>query len=167
MMERKQPEAKEEKGCHKEIMRRMREGYAGRRGGIASGDEIMSTLQKNPRMEENSVVKAIMVEAGVPYSLCRFVTDLLEGSDNGGVFCSEHSFSSFADVLADLKQMIDYPDAFIHLSVTDQWKLAFSEKLYGRLEETKILMDAAERVTKVYENPIFGIPGLNNKKTEV
>jgi len=37
VMERKQPEAKEEKGCHKEIMRRMREGYAGWRGGIASG----------------------------------------------------------------------------------------------------------------------------------
>lgn len=34
---RKQLEAREEKERHKEIMRRMREGYDGRRGGIASG----------------------------------------------------------------------------------------------------------------------------------
>ena len=34
---RKKLEAREEKERHKEIMRRMREGYDGRRGGIASG----------------------------------------------------------------------------------------------------------------------------------
>eukprot|EP00804_Cyclotella_cryptica_P028367 CCRYP_016428-RA/>CCRYP_016428-RA protein AED:0.11 eAED:0.11 QI:153/1/1/1/1/1/4/1078/1095 len=98
-------------------------------------------------------ITTAMLKAGVPYPLCQFVVDLLGGECSDGLlFRSDVSFASFSDVLLDLKQMINNPEAFIHLSVRDQWKLAFVNKMYGRESEKKMIMDAASRTTGTTSN---------------
>jgi len=44
------------------------------------------------------------------------------------------------------------PAAFIHLSVRDQWKLAFGEKMHGRDKEQRVLLDVASHVTGFVSN---------------
>eukprot|EP00804_Cyclotella_cryptica_P028362 CCRYP_016431-RD/>CCRYP_016431-RD protein AED:0.05 eAED:0.05 QI:491/0.6/0.5/1/0.2/0.16/6/0/1361 len=95
----------------------------------------------------------VMLNSGVPYPLCRFVVDLLgEDCSDGLLLRSDNSFASFSDILSDLKQMINNPEAFIHLSVRDQWRLAFGNKMHGRESEKKMIMDAASRTTGTTSN---------------
>ena len=44
-------------------------------------------------------------------------------------------------------RMMDKPDAFIHLTAHDQWRLAFGQKLHGREKEKETIMDVATKVT--------------------
>jgi hypothetical protein len=98
-------------------------------------------------------ISTAMIGSGVPYPLCRFVVDLLGGECSDGLlFRSDSSFESFSDILQDLEQMIANPEAFIHLSIKDQWRLAFGEKMHGRDKEQKMLLDAAARVTGTNSN---------------
>merc|ERR1719253_2392624 len=97
-----------------------------------------------------------MLSANVPFPLCRFVSDLLDSEQGGMLGRSEHSFSSFKEVISDLKQMMDNPEKFLHDSSPDRWKLSFGDKLYGREQDTRAFMNAAERMTTVMDDPIFG-----------
>ena len=118
-----------------------------------SEDREQAKRQRASTVNKQGRISAAMVEAGVPYPLCRFVVDLLGGECSDGLlFRSDDSFESFSDVLADLKQMMDNPEAFIHLSVRDQWRLAFGEKMHGREREYEMLMDAAARVSGTKSN---------------
>ena len=109
--------------------------------------------QRASAVNKQGRISAAMIDAGVPYPLCRFVVDLLGGECSDGLlFRSDNSFDSFSDVLADLKQMMDNPEAFVHLAVRDQWRLAFGEKMHGREKEYEILMDAAARVSGTKSN---------------
>ena len=101
---------------------------------------------KRQRAQQTGGITTAMLSAGVPYPLCRFTIDLLGGED-GQLFRSDNSFESFNDVLTDLNQMMDNPDAFIHQSVEDQWNLAISDKLHGRESEMNIIMDVAAKVS--------------------
>ena len=86
-----------------------------------------------------------MINSGVPFPLCRFVIDLIGGESCDGLlflFRSNVSYQSFTDVLDDLKHMKN-PEAFIHLSVRDQSRLAFEDKLHSRSREKKLIMDVA------------------------
>lgn len=123
-------------------------------------DEILEMISKSYRKTESEDsnyggVMPAMVDAGIPFPLRRFISDLL-CDEHGGVFRSEHSFTSFDDVLSDLKQMIDNPDVFLHGSVSDQWRLDFGDKLYGRTVEMEALMNAANRVVKIADEPLTG-----------
>ena len=53
--------------------------------------------------------------------------------------------------LNDLKQMKN-PETFIRLSVRDQWRLAFEDKLHGRSREKKLIMDVACKVSGTSSN---------------
>ena len=53
--------------------------------------------------------------------------------------------------LNDLKQMKNL-EAFICLSVRDQWRLAFENKLHGRSREKKLIMDVACKVSGTSSN---------------
>ena len=121
-------------------------------------NEILNLLRKNPRKtldKESSGIASAMSEAGVPFPLCRFVSDLLDGYDSAcGLFRSDVAFTSFSDIISDLEQMIEQPDAFLHSSATDRWKLAFGEKMFGREKETKALMDVSERVAASPNNSL-------------
>eukprot|EP00804_Cyclotella_cryptica_P012670 CCRYP_020196-RE/>CCRYP_020196-RE protein AED:0.38 eAED:0.38 QI:664/1/0.5/1/0/0/2/0/265 len=100
-----------------------------------------------------SSLTSAMIKAGVPFPLCRFVVDLLGGERSDGLlFRSDNSFQSFSDVITDLKQMIEKPDAFVHLNTSDQWRLAFGEKMHGRESEKKIIMDVASMVNCTASN---------------
>jgi hypothetical protein len=115
-----------------------------------------SSQAKRPRAADankQARISSTMLGAGVPYPLCRFVVDLLGGECSDGLlYRSDSSFKSFADILQDLEQMIADPEAFIHLSIKDQWRLAFGEKMHGRDKEQKMLLDAAARVTGTNSN---------------
>ena len=118
-----------------------------------SGDREQAKRQKASMANKQSRISSVMIDAGVPYPLCRFVVDLLGGECSDGLlFRSDNSFESFSDVLSDLKQMMGNPEAFVHLAVRDQWKLAFGEKMHGREKEYEMLMDAAARVTGTKTN---------------
>jgi ATP-dependent RNA helicase DDX31/DBP7 len=71
---------------------------------------------------------------------------------DGLLFRSDNSFDSFSDVLGDLKQMMKNPEAFIHLGVRDQWKLAFGERMHGREAEKGKLLEVASRITGITSN---------------
>jgi hypothetical protein len=110
---------------------------------------------KRPRASARNQgrLSSAMINVGVPYPLCRFVVDLFGGDcSNSLLFRSDNSFESFSDVLADLKQMMGNPEAFIHLSVKDQWRLAFGHKLHGRETEKGIIVDVASRITGATSN---------------
>jgi len=141
-------------------------------------DEIMGMLRKNVRTitseqfaQQSSGIIPAMLEALVPFPLCRLVSDLLDDDDDDETSMfgrSERSFSSFSDVLADLKQMVDDPEEFLHNSNPDRWKLVFGKKLYGRGGDTKSFMDAADRVATTRDDPIFnGLNGLAGRRKEV
>ena len=135
-------------------------------------DKILDMLRKNYRVTESEDSNcgrflASMVDAGIPLPMRRFISDLL-GDEQGIMFRSEYSFSSFIDVRSDLKQMIDHPDGFLHGSASDSWKLDFGNKLYGRDAELKSVMDVANRVVSTMGDPIFDEQTrLERKKAEV
>ncbi|KAL7427036.1 hypothetical protein ACHAXH_001318, partial [Discostella pseudostelligera] len=81
-------------------------------------DEILDMMHKTYRKSTESDVNnnnhyreflSAMVDAGIPFPMRRFISDLMS-DNNGGSFCSEHSFASFEDVLLDLTQMSNNPD---------------------------------------------------------
>eukprot|EP00804_Cyclotella_cryptica_P013328 CCRYP_005112-RC/>CCRYP_005112-RC protein AED:0.18 eAED:0.18 QI:308/1/1/1/0.83/0.57/7/3885/795 len=126
------------------------------RGSVECFEATNQAKVKLPRKavdENEGRITTAMLNAGVPYPLCRFVVDLLGGECSDSLlFRSDVSFESFSDVLLDLKQMITNPEAFIHLSVRDQWRLAFGNKMHGRESEKKMIMDAASRTTGTTSN---------------
>eukprot|EP00804_Cyclotella_cryptica_P014082 CCRYP_021190-RA/>CCRYP_021190-RA protein AED:0.03 eAED:0.03 QI:0/1/0.85/1/0.83/0.71/7/1221/1474 len=112
-----------------------------------------------------SSLTSAMIKAGVPFPLCRFVVDLLGGERSDGLlFRSDNSFQSFSDVITDLKQMMEKPDAFVHLNTSDQWRLAFGEKMHGRESEKKIIMDVASMVNcTASSNPALLLPEITQQ----
>ncbi|KAL3786625.1 hypothetical protein ACHAWO_004443 [Cyclotella atomus] len=111
------------------------------------------TKRQRPAGRMQGMLPSAMIDAEVPYPLCRFVVDLLGGEcSDGSLFRSDNSFDSFSDVLGDLEQMMKNPEAFIHLGVRDQWKLAFGEKMHGREAEKGKLLEVASRITGVTSN---------------
>eukprot|EP00804_Cyclotella_cryptica_P007759 CCRYP_001367-RB/>CCRYP_001367-RB protein AED:0.13 eAED:0.13 QI:72/1/0.83/1/0.6/0.5/6/0/1635 len=112
-----------------------------------------------------SSLTSAMIKGGVPYPLCRFVVDLLGGERSDGLlFRSDNSFQSFSDVITDLKQMMEKPDAFVHLNTSDQWRLAFGEKMHGRESEKKIIMDVASMVNcTASSNPALLPPQIDQQ----
>ena len=136
-------------------------------------DEISDLIRKNFRTTTSEAKDygghtAALLDAGIPFPLCRFVSDLLDNG-HGQMFRSHYSFSSFRDVLSDLEQMIRYPDKFLHGSNPDKWKLDFGSKLYGRGADMKALVDAADRVASIRDDDIIfdGLARLRRKKTEI
>lgn len=132
-------------------------------------DKILDILRKTPRTtleKDTSGITAIMLDAGVPYPLCTLVADLLDGNGcDGGLFRSDNSFTDLSEIISDLEQMLNLPDAFLHASVTDRWKIAFGEKMYGRETETETLLSIAARVRGMSTNDAV-LEALDPKNTE-
>jgi len=56
-------------------------------------------------------------------------------------------FTSLSDVHSDLKQMIDFPDAFLYGTVNSRWEIVFgSNHVFGREKEMQLLMNAVRRI---------------------
>ena len=142
-------------------------------GNAGEEDDIMDMISKHLRVAESierndSGFITAMSDAGIPLPVRRFIIDLL-GDEHGGMFRSAHAFTSFEDVLSDLKQMMMNPDRFLHGTSTDGWKIVFDEKLYGRDDGTDALMIAADRVLGARGEVEMGDrrSRLSRKKSEV
>ncbi len=140
---------------------------------VAEEDEILLDLirkkfRTTTSKENNcSGLKSAMLNAGIPFPFCRFVSDLLDNG-HGQLFRSDYSFSSFRDVQSDLMQMLSNPERFLHSSNPDRWKLIFEDKLYGRSADIKALIDAADRVASQTNDPLFDrLARSTGKKTEI
>jgi len=145
---------------------------------------ILDMIRKHYRATEpeadidngkNGFISA-MIDAGIPFSMRRFIIDLLgdeqqqQQLDRGNLSRSERAFASFDDVLADLRQMTINPDRFLHGSPSERWKIEFDDKLYGRGDEMEALMIAADRVTRVREGALGDnthYSRLAGKKSEI
>ena len=120
----------------------------------ANENDIMDMLRGLENMEtsdeDDDQISSLMRGANLPIPICRLVADLLRSSDtsnNGNQTQGDHPFRSLSDVLSDLQQMVDFPDAFLYATVNSQWDLIFGNaRLFGRKGEIKILMDAASRI---------------------
>jgi len=96
-----------------------------------------------------------MRRGDIPIPLCRFVSDLLYSSriyGDGGGDNNNHDHhkgsicTSMSDVHSDLKQMIDFPDAFLYGTVQSRWEIVFgSNHVFGREKEMESLMNAVRR----------------------
>jgi ATP-dependent RNA helicase DDX31/DBP7 len=115
----------------------------------------MDMIRKQFRASEseeinNSVFNSAMLDAGIPLPMRRFISDL-SGYEDGSMFRPERAFTSFEDLLSDLKQMTINPDRFLHGTHSDRWKIVFDDKLYGREADTEALMVVADRVTRIID----------------
>jgi hypothetical protein len=141
--------------------------------GSEGEDDIMDMIRKHCRGADSEKIKgggyiSAMLDAGIPLPMRRFISDLL-GDEQGGMFRSDRAFTSFEDVLSDLKQMVINPDIFLHGTTSDRWKVVFDDKLYGRDAATEALMIAADRVTFVREGALGDrlTRLISGKKSEV
>jgi hypothetical protein len=124
--------------------------------GVADEEaEIMDMIRKQFRAAESEDINgnefvSAMLDAGIPLPMRRFISDLL-GNQDGNMFRPERAFTSFEDVISDLKQMTIHPDRFLHGTHSDRWKIVFDDKLYGREADMEVLMVVADRVTRTID----------------
>jgi hypothetical protein len=138
---------------------------------IDEEDEIISILQRSSHLhtfeeKDSGDLVSVMLDAGIPFPLCRFVADLLDDK-HGSIFRSEHSFSSFKDIMSDLNQMINHPVEFLHGVSPDRWKIV-GEKLYKKGTSIATFLDAVDQASDTCDDPMFdGLASLMKKKTSV
>lgn len=138
---------------------------------IDEEDEIIDILRRNSHIHTSEEKDSgghisVMLDAGIPFPLCRFVADLLDNG-HGSVFRSEYSFSSFKDVMSDLNQMIDHPVEFLHGVSPDRWRVV-GEKLHNKEASMEAFMGAVGQPSNAGDDPMFdGLASLMGKKTSV
>ncbi len=135
-----------------------------------SNDKIRDLDSSNQDDEKDEIISTMKAATVTPH-LCRLVSDLLRSCPNN-IF--EHGnrnstiFTSLSDVLSHLRQMIDYPDAFLYGTMNSRWELVFGgNRLFGRGNELKILLDAARRVGKYEHNPENNTQQMSSTKEVV
>jgi hypothetical protein len=115
--------------------------------------------------EDDYIIESMRKVGNLPLHLCRFVSDLLYSSrvlekdggssgDGGGGgdnnpphHHKDSIFTSISDVHSDLKQMIDFPDAFLYGTVNSRWEIVFgSNHVFGREKEMQLSMNAVRRI---------------------
>jgi len=96
--------------------------------------------------------KVFLVEQGLPLSICRIVSDLLQAEESNR-FVSKTALLSLEDTQFDLLQMRTHPARFYRDNTSPQMALDHTSlfgrsngKLHGREEETNILIERAARV---------------------
>jgi len=126
-------------------------------------DILLNFAMPGDSDREDDYIIESMRKWNLPLHLCRFVSDLLYssrvlekddggfGDGNGGSSNPHHHqdsiFTSIADVHSDLKQMIDFPDAFLYGTVNSRWEIVFgSNHVFGREKEMQLLMTAVRRI---------------------
>ncbi len=94
--------------------------------------------------DEVSNCIANLASAGVPWSLCALVKNLLECKHVP--FYGDNAYASFADLKADLQLMLDNPSCFLdNIQLSTVPRLEFPDKLFGRDEELLRLGETYKR----------------------
>lgn len=111
-----------------------------------SGDS-KKTAKKQARHEEEKEDEdapyKLLQNAGLPHSICRLVSDMLENS--GGLFSHDDSIATFSDCVTDLSQMAKKPKSFLHDTLVMR-KPKIPNKLYCRDDSLKQCLDVAQQV---------------------
>ena len=86
--------------------------------------------------------------AGVPPSLCRLVSNMLENDNaSGGLFCSDEAVASLSDVIDDLQHMVDDPASYLHDALIFRLEPTIPDnELYGRVDELSQIMGVAKAI---------------------
>mmetsp|Transcript_29350 Transcript_29350/g.63181 ORF Transcript_29350/g.63181 Transcript_29350/m.63181 type:complete len:1300 (-) Transcript_29350:155-4054(-) len=114
------------------------------------GEEIETAQGGGKRRSANKSLFHQLIQNGLPISVCRLLSDLIDGGAN-----SDHSEISVDHVIQDLEQMTSLPDLFLY-DPDDEFfasTIHFGQKFYGRLNELAKLLEITT-VTNV------GQPGL-------
>lgn len=156
---------------------------------IPDEDDILDMFRQLPKTGTNGrndhIVSAMRKgQHRLPVPLCLLVTDLLHTSEvlkgtnsrRNSLSNSQHGtnpvdetatngtscFATLSDVLSDIQQMIDLPDAFLYASMNSRWELVFGNNhMFGREGELRRLLDAADRI----QNPDDGDPTMGSTPT--
>jgi predicted ATPase len=115
------------------------------------------------RRSKLDAYKKELLDADVPESICRVVTDLIHSGEND----EETSFTSLIDVLNELQDIIaDRPHILFYQpdipSVgknTDEVKIDFGNVVYGREVESNRILELAALQTELFINRIILIGG--------
>ena len=103
--------------------------------------------KKQPRRVTKEDVNShytTLEDAGLPPSICRLVSDMLENdNDSGGLFRNDRSIASFSDAVYDLQQMVDDHNSFLHDSLIFSLEPIIPVKLYGRNDELLQCLEVA------------------------
>ena len=103
-------------------------------GGIM---EMLRILSEN-EVDREELLRILKEDGGLPAPLCRLICDIMNASGKS---------ITLADVLRDVSQMMESPEAFLFGTITSRWELVFGNNhLFGRKKEMERLMEAASRV---------------------
>lgn len=124
--------------------------------GSSSSEDDTRQRRKQPRRvtekDECSHYTQLQL-AGLPPSLCRLVSDMLENGDGSGVlFLHDQSVAKLSDVISDLSQMVECPKSFLHDSLIIRLEPIIPDKLYGRNHELQKCLDVADEVISQRES---------------
>ena len=121
-----------------------------RRNKISSPDSLPTTETSSAAKFIKS--KVYLEEQGLPRSICRLVSDLLQAGE-GIRFVSKTALLSLDDVQFDMAQMKTHPHLFLRDNTCPITALRLTSlfgetdgDIYGREEEMNMLMDIAKRV---------------------
>ena len=123
----------------------------------------INNVSKLMRRSKLDAYKKELLDADVPESICRVVTDLIHSGEND----EETSFTSLIDVLNELQDIIaDRPDILFYQpdipivgKNTHEVKIDFGNVVYGREVETNRILELAALQTELFINRIILIGG--------
>jgi predicted ATPase len=138
-------------------------------GGLDIDNESKTSHQASKKSTTSAIsatkfaqAKVFLVERGLPLSICRIVSDLLQAEESNR-FVSKTALLSLEDAQFDLLQMRTHPARFYRDNTSPQMALEHTSlfgrsngKLHGREEETNILIERAARVF-LHTQPPSGI----------
>ena len=121
----------------------------GRHTNGSEEEQVRQRRRPNPQDEKPRVANQLQGK-GLPRPICRLIADMLENEDyEQNMFYSDNAISTFADLVVDLKQMVDNPKAFLHDSLLMRWKPVIADKLYCREDELQLALEVADRVSTI------------------
>jgi len=135
-------------------------------GDINSDDALSLPVLKRSHQSTNAVTslltksmkaKIFLQDQGVPLSICRLVSDLLDAMA-GNPYQSGTALRSLEEVQHDLIQMRTHPQRFLDdetcpQKALEKTALVGDGELYGRESEMNTLMNAAARVSQHSHSP--------------
>eukprot|EP00804_Cyclotella_cryptica_P013312 CCRYP_019809-RB/>CCRYP_019809-RB protein AED:0.02 eAED:0.02 QI:131/1/1/1/1/0.66/3/1425/983 len=128
-----------------------------------NNEDDISSASKLMRMMSLDEFKKSLLDARVPASICRLVTDLI----HSGKYDEETSFRSFADVLDELQDIISgRPHVLLYDRTTptlgctsSKERIDFGNIVYGREVETNRILELAALQHEFLKNRLILISG--------
>ena len=97
--------------------------------------------RKMRRSNGNSLFAFLLEKGQYPTSVCRLLSDMMDEK-------SDHSISSFGDVIEDLEQMSNNPHVYLYNQGSELYSsnLTFGQGHYGRMTEVTTMLEITNRI---------------------